>query len=92
MMTKNIFLGLTLLGCGEKPAGTGERITDPASDEETAPDADGDGLSDEQEASFGSDPNNPDTDGDGLDKAQIPTISLSSQIMVAGHIRIHNYK
>jgi hypothetical protein len=31
-----------------------------------APDADGDGLSDEQEAALGTDPDNPDTDGDGL--------------------------
>ncbi len=31
-----------------------------------APDTDGDGLTDAQEATFGTDPNNPDTDGDGL--------------------------
>jgi hypothetical protein len=31
-----------------------------------APDADGDGLTDDQEAALGTDPNNPDTDGDGL--------------------------
>lgn len=35
-------------------------------------DSDGDGLSDEVEASFGTDPNNPDTDGDGYsDKEEI---------------------
>ena len=32
----------------------------------TEPDADGDGLSDADEATVGSDPNNADTDGDGL--------------------------
>ncbi|QCX00925.1 DUF11 domain-containing protein [Aggregatimonas sangjinii] len=30
------------------------------------PDADGDGINDEDEASFGTDPNNPDSDGDGI--------------------------
>jgi len=30
------------------------------------PDTDGDGLSDDDEATYGTDPNNPDTDGDGL--------------------------
>ncbi|HJQ05509.1 MAG TPA: Stk1 family PASTA domain-containing Ser/Thr kinase [Nocardioides sp.] len=34
------------------------------------PDADGDGLSDAQEAQYGTDPNNPDTDGDGLTDGQ----------------------
>jgi len=29
-------------------------------------DSDGDGLSDEEEAEIGTDPNNPDTDGDGF--------------------------
>ncbi len=32
----------------------------------TGPDADGDGLSDADEATLGTDPNNPDSDGDGL--------------------------
>ena len=34
--------------------------------EEGVPDADGDGISDEQETALGTDPNNADTDGDGL--------------------------
>ena len=34
--------------------------------EEIGPDSDGDGLTDSQEATFGTDPANPDTDGDGL--------------------------
>ncbi len=34
--------------------------------EPAAPDADGDGLSDEKEAELGTNPNHPDTDGDGL--------------------------
>ena len=34
--------------------------------EEIGPDSDGDGLTDQQETTFGTDPHNPDTDGDGL--------------------------
>ncbi|MDB4314085.1 thrombospondin type 3 repeat-containing protein [Akkermansiaceae bacterium] len=36
----------------------------------TAPDSDGDGLSDELEEDFGTDPNNPDSDGDGQTDGQ----------------------
>lgn len=36
----------------------------------TTPDSDGDGISDAEEAEYGTDPNNADTDGDGIDDAQ----------------------
>jgi hypothetical protein len=38
----------------------------PAPTETPIPDADGDGLTDDQEAALGTDPTNPDTDGDGV--------------------------
>lgn len=40
--------------------------SDPPADPPTDPDSDGDGLSDSQEATYGTNPQNPDTDGDGL--------------------------
>ena len=62
---------LLLVGClpslhdgkGDAP-GTGVIHSQP--DDSGAQDSDGDGLSDEEEAELGTDPNNPDTDGDGL--------------------------
>lgn len=39
---------------------------------EQQPDRDGDGLSDRQEARFGTDPDNPDTDGDGIPDGEDP--------------------
>ena len=40
---------------------------------ETNPDADGDGLTDEEESDLGTDPNNPDTDNDGVNDGQETT-------------------
>ena len=40
---------------------------------ETNPDADGDGLTDEEESDLGTDPNNPDTDHDGVNDGQETT-------------------
>ena len=42
-------------------------------DERLGEDRDGDGLSDEQERLFGTDPDNPDSDGDGILDGQDPT-------------------
>ena len=60
---------LVMIGCEEKTSTQMEN-----SEENTEPtqtvDTDGDGLSDEDEISFGSDPSNPDSDGDGLGDAE----------------------
>ena len=53
---------------GETGNGTSSAGATPPGDPARVPanDADGDGLTDEQEAALGTDPQNPDTDGDGL--------------------------
>ena len=65
-MIQQTFFWIGLFACGEKSTPT---TTDTASEVQEALDSDGDGLTDEQEESFGSDPNNPDSDGDGLQDA-----------------------
>lgn len=55
-------------GGGDRPDLSGQQGGDEGGGEEQQPaDSDADGLSDEEEASLGTDPNSPDTDGDGFD-------------------------
>lgn len=64
------FLSCFALACGggSGPGGTGTNVDGGETDGDggTAPDEDGDGLSDAREAEEGTDPSNPDSDGDGL--------------------------
>ncbi len=55
-----LFLPLTVIACA--PGGGGNKAA--------SKDTDGDGLTDQQEATFGTDPTLPDTDGDGLTDKQ----------------------
>ncbi len=54
-------------GSGSENPSTGNETTDPETGNESDPvDSDGDGLTDDEEATAGTDPLNPDSDGDGF--------------------------
>ena len=57
-----MLLTIMMIGCGDDATNPNNKDTS----EVTVIDSDNDGLSDEDELSFGSDPNNPDSDNDGF--------------------------
>jgi len=56
----------------ESPDGTSDPLNpcDPDNTDAACNDTDGDGLTNDEEATLGTDPNNPDTDGDGINDGQ----------------------